>query len=58
MCSLDIVRMIVSPRSAHTFGILMVRHDVVVVGELLVADGTFPVLLDNRPVEKLSHLPR
>jgi hypothetical protein len=26
------------------------------VGELFVADGAFPVLLDNLPVQQLPHL--
>ena len=36
MCRLDIVWMVVSPRSAHSFGISMVWDDVVVIGELFV----------------------
>jgi hypothetical protein len=34
----------------------MIWSDVVVVGELFVADGAFPVLLDNLPVQQLPHL--
>jgi hypothetical protein len=41
VCCLDIVWMIVSPSSSHAFGILMVWHDVVVIREFLVTDGTF-----------------
>ena len=55
MCSLDIVRMIVSPSSSHSLGILMVRDDIAIVCELFMADGTFPVLLDNLSVQHLSH---
>jgi hypothetical protein len=56
MCCLNIVSMVVSPRSSHSFGISMVRHDVVVVRELFMADCAFPVLLHNLQVQKLSHL--
>jgi len=55
MCCLDIVRMVVSPRSSHSFGISMVWHDIVVVGELFVADGAFPVLLDNLAIQQFPH---
>ena len=58
MCSLDIVRMIVSPRSSHTLGIPMVRNDVAIVRELFVADSTFPVLLDDLAVQQFPHLRR
>jgi len=58
MYGLDIVRMIVPPGPSHSFGVLMVWHNVVVVGELFVTDGTFPVLLDDLPVEELPHLGR
>jgi len=50
--------MVVPPRSAHPFGIPVVWDDVVVVRKLLVADGTFPVLLDNLAVQKFPHLGR
>src|SRR5258708_13641577 len=46
VCCLDIVRMGVSPRSPDAFGITVVCHDVVVVRELFLADGTLPVLLE------------
>jgi len=45
MHCLDIVRRIVSPRAAHALRVLVVRHDVVVVGELLVADAAPAALL-------------
>jgi hypothetical protein len=31
----------------------MIRHDIAVVGELFVAEGTYSVLLDNFPVQQL-----
>ncbi len=58
MDGLDIVRMIVSPGSSHSFGTFMIRYDVVVVGELFMANGAFPVLLDDLPVQQFSHLSR
>ena len=36
----------------------MIRHDVVVVGELFVADGAFLVLIDDLPVQQFPHLRR
>jgi hypothetical protein len=56
MGCLDIIWMIVSPRASHALGFLVVRHDVVVVRELFVADCTFPVLLDNLPVQQFADL--
>ena len=58
MCCLDIVRMIVSPRSAHSFRIPVIWHDVVVICELLVADGAYSGLLPHLAVQKLSHFSR
>jgi len=58
VCCLNIVRMVVSPCSSHSFRILMVRHDVAVVRELFMADGTFLVLLHDLSVQKLAHLGR
>ena len=39
--------MIISPRSSHSFRILVVRDDVVVIREFFVADGAYPGLLDE-----------
>jgi hypothetical protein len=47
MRCLDIVWVVIPPRSSHPFGIPMIWHDVVVVGELFVADRAFSVLFDN-----------
>ena len=55
MRCLDVVRVVVSPRSSHSFGILVIRHDVVVVCELFVADRALLVLLDNLPFEQFPH---
>jgi hypothetical protein len=48
--------MIVSPRPSHPFGISVVRHNVAVICELFVADCTYPVLLDNLPIQQFPHL--
>ena len=56
MCCLDIVRVIISPAPTHPFGVLVIRHDVAVIGELFLANGGFPVLLDNLAVQQFSHL--
>jgi hypothetical protein len=58
MRCLNIVCMIVPRGSSHPFGILMVWNDVAVVGELFMADGTFPVLLGNLAVQQFPHLCR
>jgi hypothetical protein len=44
--------MVVSPRPSHSFGIPVVWYNVVVVGELFVADRTDPVLFNNLPVQE------
>jgi hypothetical protein len=56
MCRLDIVRVIVSPCAAHALRIPMVGDHVVIIGELLVADGAYPGLLSDFPVQQLPHL--
>ncbi len=58
MCCLDIVRMIIPPRSAHSFRTLVVRDDIVVIREVFVADGAYPTLLDDLSVQNLPHLGR
>jgi hypothetical protein len=54
MSSPSVVRVVVPPCPAHSFGIFVVRHDVVVVGELFLADRTHFVLFDNLPVDKTA----
>jgi len=58
MSCLNIVWMIVSPSSAHSFGVSVVRDDVVVVSELFVTDGAYASLLSDFPVQHLAHLGR
>jgi hypothetical protein len=55
---LNIVRMIISPRSSHSFRILVVRNNVVVVAKLLVADGAYSGLLPHLTVQECTHLSR
>jgi len=50
--------MIISPRSAHSFRILVVRNDVVVVGEFFVADGADSALLPHLAVQQFPYLRR
>ena len=56
MDSLNIVGMIVSPRSSHATGMDVVWDDVGVVGELFIADTAFAVLGHNLSVHQLTHL--
>jgi hypothetical protein len=47
--------MVVSPRPSHSFGIPVIWHDVVVVGELFVADRAYSFLLGDFPLQKFPH---
>jgi hypothetical protein len=47
MRRLDIIRVIVSPGSAHAFRILVVWNDIVVIREFLMTDGADAALLSN-----------
>ena len=58
MRCLDIIRVVVSPGPSHSSGIFMVWDNVVVVGELFVADRAFLVLIDDLPVQQFPHLRR
>ncbi len=58
MRCLDVVRMVISPRSAHSFRVFVVRDDVVVIRKVFVADGAYSALLDNLSVQKFPHLGR
>ena len=58
MCGLDIVRMIVSPRSAHPLRMFMVGDDVVKVCEFFKANCANAGLLADLAVKQLSHLGR
>lgn len=50
--------MIVSPRTAHSFRLLVIRNNVVVVRELFIAGRTDPALFDDLPVHQFPHLCR
>jgi hypothetical protein len=56
MDSLNVFRMVVSPRSSHAAGIDKVGYDVGVVGKSYFADSAFVVLGHNLLVQQLSHL--
>jgi hypothetical protein len=56
MCCLDIVGMIVAPRTSHAFGIFVIGNDIVVVREFEMADCAYAALLPNLPVQQLPHL--
>jgi hypothetical protein len=56
MHGLDVFRMVVSAGSPHSFRVSVVRYDVAAVGEFVVANGTFPSLLDDLSVQQLPHL--
>ena len=54
--SLNVVRMIVTPRTAHAAGTDVVGYDVAVIRELFVAESTLTFLGHNLLVQQLSHL--
>lgn len=58
MYCLDIVRVIVAPRSTHSLRVSVVWDDVVVVRELFMADRADAGLFSDLSVEQLSHLGR
>jgi len=41
-----------------SFRVLVIRNDVVVIREVLVADGAYSALLENLSVQKFPHLCR
>jgi hypothetical protein len=55
MFGLNVVGMVISPRSSHSFRFPVVGHDIVVVCELFVADRAYPALFDNFPVHQFLH---
>jgi hypothetical protein len=55
MSCLDIVWVVISSCPCHAFGFFVVWHDVVVVGELHVADSAFPILFHDFSVQQLPH---
>jgi hypothetical protein len=55
MDSLDVFRMVVSPRSSHSSRMDMVGHNVAIVGEPLIAESAEAILCNDLPVEELSH---
>ena len=58
MCCLNVIRVIVSPCPAHSFRILMVRNNVVVVSKLFMADCANARLLSNLAIQQFAYLGR
>src|ERR1700722_17338175 len=58
MCCLDIVWVVISPGSSHSFRIPVVGDHIVIIRELFVTDGAFSVLLDNLPIQQFPHFSR
>ena len=56
MDCLDVVGMIVPPRSSHSAGTDMVRNDVVVIRKRTIAQSAHAVLGNDLPVHQLPHL--
>jgi hypothetical protein len=50
MGSLNVFRMVVSPRSSHAAGMDVVGYHVAVIGELSITESAFTILGDNLPV--------
>ena len=55
MRCLDVVRVVIRPRSAHSFGIPVVWNHILIVRELFMADGALAVLFDNLPIQQFPH---
>ena len=55
MGCLDVVRVIVPSRCTHAARFSVIRDDVFVAGEFLVAEGADFVLLDNLSIEQAAH---
>ena len=56
MGCLDIVGMVISPSSSHSFRIYVVGHYVAIVRERALADCAHSVLFDNFPLRQFAHL--
>jgi hypothetical protein len=52
---LNVLRMVVSARSAHPSRVNMIGHDVAIVGERYLANGALPVLLNYFSIEQFPH---
>jgi len=56
MHGLDVFRMVISPGTAHSFRVSVVRYDFAAVGKFIVANGALPRLLHDFSVQQLPHL--
>src|ERR1035438_1323646 len=52
---LNVFRMVVSPCPSHAAGINMVRHNVAVICEPLLAESAKAILRNDLPFEELPH---
>ena len=55
MDRLNVLRVVVPPRSSHATGTDVVGDDVAVVGERFLAEGAYAILGDDLPVEEFPH---
>ena len=55
MRCLNIIWVVIRPRSSHPFGIPVIWNYIRVICELFVADGALPVLFDNLPIQRFPH---
>jgi hypothetical protein len=56
MHCLNVFRVVISPGSTHAAWVDVVRHDVVAVGELYMAECALPILFDNLAIYQPPHL--
>jgi len=56
MRGLDIFWMVISPGTAHSFRVSVVRYDVAAIGKFMVANGARTSLLDDLSVQQFPHL--
>jgi hypothetical protein len=55
MRCLNVVWVVIPPRSSHSFWIPVVGNHIVIVCELFVADGTLLILFDNLAIQQFPH---
>ena len=56
MNGLDILRLVVSPGPSHAFRFDVIGHDFAAIGEGLMTDCAFSLLVSDFPVQQLPHL--
>ena len=58
MHGLDVLRMVISPGSSHSFRVSVVRYDFAAVVKFMVANGALSCLIHDFSVQQLSHVCR